>query len=673
MTNTSILKKIHNRSLWLIFLLLIATNLLFAQNSISQLKKSLVESTSDSARDVVYENLYKYYKYKNPDSALLYLEQGQEYFITHKYDAGLANMEYWLTTIYSAQGLHDLANKCGEDALNIYTNLNNKKGIASTNNLLGVIDGRLSNLVDATNHFYKALSIFESINDSDGICATYLKLGLTNDLNKNYDIAINFYHKGINLIKLKRHKSDLSYFYNNLGRVYAKMNNFDSALFYFESALNLCKKDSDNTSCLLTLNNMGNIMMAKYHDNEKAMIYFNQALDMAKKSKLPEEYTSIIIGISSTYSEKDKSKAIDLLQEALKISREIKNLPLQMDALNGMIEIYKSEKNYEQAMKLFEQSKEIEDSIFNINKTRALSSQAEVYEQDKLKAQIQKLEESKQTLKNRKNIILFGLLLSSGISIFVILLYQKTRKLNKLLTKREHELEELNIDRNKLFSIIGHDLKGPIGNLPSLIAICRNEFLPKEQLQKILEMMEISANASFRTLNNLLNWGKTQMVGEAFKPTQIMVNKVISNEISLLKISIENKSLTVLNTIPIDTEVHADPNEIEFVFRNILSNAVKYSNRYGVIELSQLPNSRPNRVTFAIKDYGCGISKERITKIFDQFVASMTGSENEKGNGIALKLCKEFVVKNHGDIWVESEEKISTTFFLTLDTNSPKA
>ncbi len=652
--------------------MLFSNNLIFAQENIGDLIKSLSQTQSDSAKNVFYEKIYKQYRFTNPDSGLFYLKQGREYFTIHKYDEGLANMEYYLSTTYSSQGLHDLANKCAEDALSIYTSINNKRGIAFTNNLLGVIDGRLSNLVDATNHFYKALSIFEYIHDSDGISATYLKLGLTNDLNRNYDIAIDFYRKGIKLIKLKKHKNDLSYFYNNLGTVYAKTNNLDSALYYFQLALDLCKIDSDKSSCLLSLNNMGNIMVAKYHDNEKAMVYFNQSLEMAKQSKLPEELSRIIIGIAMTYSESDKRKALEMLQEALKISREIKNLPLQTEALNGMMEIYKSEKNYEAAMEVFEQSKAIYDSIFNINKSRALASQAEVFEQDKLKAQIQKLEESRQTLKNRKNLILVGLLLSTGISIFVIVLYRKTRKLNKLLTKREHELEELNIDRNKLFSIIGHDLKGPIGNLPSLIEICRNEFLPKEQLQKILEMMEISTNASFRTLNNLLNWGKTQIDGEAFNPSLIIVNKIINNEISLLKISIENKSITILNSIPPETNIYADPNEIEFVFRNLLSNAVKYSNRFGVIELSQLPNSRPNRVTFAIKDYGCGISKDRITKIFDQFVASINGSENEKGNGIALKLCKEFVVKNHGDIWVESEEKIGTTFFLTLNTSAGK-
>lgn len=108
-------------------------------------------------------------------------------------------------------------------------------------------------------------------------------------------------------------------------------------------------------------------------------------------------------------------------------------------------------------------------------------------------------------------------------------------------------------------------------------------------------------------------------------------------------------------------------------FRNLLSNAVKYSNRFGIIELSQLPAGRPGRITFAIKDYGCGIDKDRISKIFDQFVSSQIGSENEKGNGIALKLCKEFVVKNDGDIWVESEVKIGTTFYLTLNTQGNKS
>ncbi len=652
--------------------IILFTSQLFGQDNISVLKKTIAETNNDSIRSDSYEQLYKHYKNIDPDTAIHYLKEGREYFTIHNYDKGLANMLSWLAISYSAQGMHDIASKSAEEALGIYTALNSQRGIAITNNLLGVIDGRLSNLTSATNHFYTALKIFETIKDTDGISNTYLKLGLVNDISKNYVVALDFYNKGIYLAKIINRSKSLSDLYNNKGTIYAKLNNLDSALVYFQQALNLCEQDSVHTECLLSLNNMGNIMEAKYHDNVKAMNYFNRALEIAIRSKQHGEHARILINIASIYINTDNAKAVILLEEALKTAKSVRNIPIQTEAINGLLEIYKDEKKYEEVIKLMEEEKNLNDTVFTINKSRALANLSEVYERDKLKSQIQTLEESKKDLKTRKNYFLGALLLSSGILIFVIFLYRKTRKLNKLLTTHEHELEELNIDRNKLFSIIGHDLKGPIGNLTSLIAICRNEFLPQEQLHKILEMMESSANASYRTLNNLLNWGKTQLVGESYTPVQIMVNKIINNEISLLKISIENKSLTILNSIPAGTEIFADTNETEFIFRNLLSNAVKYSNRFGIIEISQLEANRPNRVTFTIKDYGCGIDKDRITKIFDQFVSSKVGSENEKGTGIGLKLCKEFIVKNQGDIWVESEVNIGTTFYLTLNTQASK-
>lgn len=229
------------------------------------------------------------------------------------------------------------------------------------------------------------------------------------------------------------------------------------------------------------------------------------------------------------------------------------------------------------------------------------------------------------------------------------------------------ELKHLNATKDKFFSIISHDLRSPINGLLGYAEILSNELdnLEKDEIREFaMNIVEISKTTN-SLLTNILDWSRIQTGRISFQPEMIDVWKSADRIFNLLNPSASNKNITLSNTIKKETNIYADENMIHSILINLTGNAIKFTNSGGFVRLAC--KEEENHFHFTVTDNGVGISKTNIEKLLKpEIIFSSNGTAKEKGTGLGLLLCKEFVEKHSGKIWIESEEGHGTTFNFTI-------
>lgn len=235
------------------------------------------------------------------------------------------------------------------------------------------------------------------------------------------------------------------------------------------------------------------------------------------------------------------------------------------------------------------------------------------------------------------------------------------------VAERTQQLQELNATKDKFFSIIAHDLKNPFNTLMgfSELLLDHIDMYNLEQIKEYVGIIFDTSRTSYNLLENLLNWSRSQTGRLKMDPKEIDVAKMVSTNIKLLENPANNKNITLQSNIQEGTTAFADSNMIDTVFRNLISNSIKFTEAEGIIKIDTKKDA--DMLQICIADTGIGIKEESIGKLFsiDQNI-STKGTANETGTGLGLILCKEFIERNGGKIWVESEEKVGSQFYFTL-------
>lgn len=229
------------------------------------------------------------------------------------------------------------------------------------------------------------------------------------------------------------------------------------------------------------------------------------------------------------------------------------------------------------------------------------------------------------------------------------------------------EIQELNNSKDKIFSIIAHDLRGPIGNFKNLIQVVLEELADSDgnNIREIIELIDKQSTSAYYILDNLLSWALSQQNQLTFEPLKQALFPVVKVNIDLLANDAVQKNIKILNNVDESIEAFFDETLISVVIRNIIANAIKFTNKNGIISINCKLNNACIEVS--VSDNGIGISPERIDSLFNETSFEPTfGTNHEKGSGLGLKLCKTFVEKNNGKIWLESKLEKGTTFYFTI-------
>jgi signal transduction histidine kinase len=256
---------------------------------------------------------------------------------------------------------------------------------------------------------------------------------------------------------------------------------------------------------------------------------------------------------------------------------------------------------------------------------------------------------------------------------YIAVIYEdiNQRKLSEnLLIESEKNLEKLNLTKDKFFSIISHDLRGTLGTVKEITKLLYDEYDTFDDMErkKFLQSIKNSSNKIYLLLENLLEWSRSQRGLIKVNPEKFNLFYITNNCIDLLKSTSENKKINLLNFVPTDLVIVADLVLLNTIIRNLITNAVKFTPEGGIIEIGAINKKSANNFTeIYVKDTGVGMTKKTIEKLFKiEENVTNNGTYGETGTGLGLILCKEFVDKHDGNIWVESETGKGSTFYFTL-------
>jgi len=241
-----------------------------------------------------------------------------------------------------------------------------------------------------------------------------------------------------------------------------------------------------------------------------------------------------------------------------------------------------------------------------------------------------------------------------------------------MLVEQSKELQQLNASKDKFFSIIAHDLRGPLGGFMGLSEMIADESQPitPDEKKEMIRALSRSSRNIFNLLENLLEWSQMQNGKTAFVPRETSLSQLVSEGIKILADSGRNKNISIITDIAADQMVHADANMFQSVVRNLVSNAIKYTPKGGSVKITA-DLTENNTSVITVKDTGIGMKSEMVANLFKLNVNnSRPGTEGEHSTGLGLLLCKEFVERHGGELWVESEEGKGALFCFTIPANN---
>ena len=467
----------------------------------------------------------------------------------------------------------------------------------------------------------------------------------------------------------------------NLAHLYTQQGFYAQALEKHKSALAIIRSFRDKRKEALSLSDIGELYRLMEND-ERALANHIASLEIRQDLKDQKGMAASYNNIGALYyQQKNIDLAIANLQLALDAGRESQTQEQIRKSYEYLSMCYVAQEDYKKALEYKDLFLAISDFIqHEINEQQLLESQNRYFVEQK-QSQIRKLESirtqsEKQLSQERKIRNFLAALTGFGlvIAVLVIYLYLVKRRSNSIL-KAAHakvqeqnvQLQDLNATKDKFFSIISHDLKGPLNSLTSFSGLLMNhtDSLSKEEIKMLAKDLDKSLKNLFALLENLLEWSRSQTGNTEFKQTTFDLAAVLNDNKNLLEGQAASKKITVKGIDKKQVPIHAHRHSVNTVIRNLISNAIKFTPEGGTITLAV--QKVKNDVRVSIADTGVGMSAEVIQKLFRIDTKHTTkGTADEKGTGLGLILCKEFVEKNGGKIWAESEPGRGSVFYFTL-------
>ncbi|MEI7597236.1 MAG: tetratricopeptide repeat-containing sensor histidine kinase [Bacteroidota bacterium] len=609
-----------------------------------------------------------------------------------------------LGDVYFYQG--ELAKALEYDQLYLKTAQANKdkKEISKAYNNLGSIYNEIGDYLKALNFYQSSLKIKEEMNDYNGIMLTYSNIANIFSIQNDTAKAFVYFNKAIDIAIIQKDKRILSSNYANIGVLYSNFEMLDKAKTYIYKSLKLKKEINDKTGIGRDYNRLG-IICKKQKQYNKALEYYNQSLQIYKEAGDNRGLSNIYNNIGFIYLEQNKiNDAITILKisETICLLNKLDNNLL--DTYNGLSLCYEKNKNFTTSFNYFKKYKTLEDSLFSAENKKQMQNLLLKYESDKkdhqittlnkdmeLKKELISLKNNEISKQNRiRNLILLSLALALTLAFFIYRMYRNKLKLNDKLHSRNTEilrqkneieiqnakiqyqnqkLEDLNATKDKLFSIISHDLKTPFLSIFRVTEAIKNNYELYDEKQKKDFIFGINSESEnlCKLLDNLLLWSRSQRGILSFTPDFHNLKDSINEVLSILSQSAQLKEIRIIEDIDSDLYAYCDLNMAMTIFRNLISNAIKFTERKGEIIITS--EEIKQHVTISFKDNGTGITESDLRTLFDVSENKTTpGTEKEKGTGLGLILCKEFVEKNNGTIKVISEIGKGSTFLITLPT-----
>lgn len=668
-------------------------------NDIDNLTLELAFQDKDSLKIETSLKLIKaLYNVDDYEKALEYILKSEKLSNNLNYEKGIAEITYYKALIYAQKNDYINAISGYNKSKKLFSSLKDTLNIAKVNNSIGLIEIKrgnfnkglqfslasikelekrkltselnlaYSNLAKAyyntklhekaIEYYEKALNIQLRLNDNTGTNESHSKLAELYSNKKEHRKAIEYYEKVLESDQ-SNNDSIRGHVFPKLGGEYLQFNDYSKATKYLVKGYNINTRTKDDANLLLSLNNLGdlNLQQGRLKIAEKQLIEAGEiAKKLNNKTELLKHY-KLMRALDSTRERFDK--AFVWQREYYQLNNSIKRDKVKIiSQTETPIAL-----NTNQDFKVEEQKADIKPAKTITNSSLKTNN----------------------TLKKYK-LILYGLLAALiVVSALLVLIYLKrnstikyTQDLedknikielqNEAFSEQTKHLENVNNVKDKLFSIVSHDLKDSLSSINGFIDLLKDGSLSREEFDGLIPELSENANNASLLLFNLLNWSKSQMQSLEPKPSLFDIQEVFETKVKLIDQRVESKGIELIDHSLRDF-AYADRSMFEIVVQNLLANALKFCDDGDTITISNHISNGSCIVSIA--DTGIGISKENISKLFDNSSFTTMGTNNEKGTGLGLSICKELVELNQGKIWVESTKGIGSTFYVELPKSRP--
>jgi signal transduction histidine kinase len=549
------------------------------------------------------------------------------------YQNGIAGAYKNLGVYYMLKDANPLALDYFDKSYKLYISLNNRIGAAKALNNMGYFYSLIKDYKEGNDYYMQAAIVAKGLFEPQ-LKATWLgNIGVNFEAMGKLDSAYVYYKQMLALTSIKENRNLQGTAYSNLASYHLKKKNFRLAIQIAEKALYFLKADDNalNQEFASTYMILGK---AYYNlgEYQKARQFFEQSNDIAKRV----EYSEIIVENYHNF--------------------------YRLDSLEG---------NSKAALKNFLIYSQLHDSLTNANKNRKIAFYQIKFQSEKSHAENQRLrkeEEKNKVYMSRQQTRVITLAVAIGlILIAVFILSRVNRRMeskNKIIKQQNKNLEEANLVKNKLFSVIAHDLRTPFSHIIPLLEMIEKDQMDQADFKELAPLIKVNFLDNLLLVDNLLLWAKSQLDGFKLKPEAFNVYKLGEELKQFFREVSYQKNITIQNAIQQDMEILADRETIKIVMRNLISNAIKFTCEGGYITMGSKISK--GIATIQIIDTGVGIKNIDPEQLFTITTYTTLGTSNEKGTGMGLKICKDFIELNHGTINVESIESLGTTFSFTL-------
>ncbi len=566
-------------------------------------------------------------------------------------------------------------------AINFYKKAQSKFKLLKSHPLKNSVINNLANAYYHAGYYSESLTshlqdiTFNKQNKNEAKLAKgYGNLSLVYKALKNYQKASFYIQQAIETQKKLDLQFDLSISYLSAGSIQRKIKNYDSAFYFNKAALKISNTLKDTIGIAFAYFNIASVHFSK-KENAKAIDNYYKAKDIFTD----QNYTSKVLvcynNLSLCYRETgDTKKALMFSQKAYELATDLNNIALLEMVTETVYLTYNELGDYRDALKFRDLNMAYKDSLLNQEKVKEIAkieANYEIKSRDSEIALLNKNEEISSIKAEESEKIKYFLIIIAILLLFIIGYgynrYLAQKKIKLALSEANGQLKELNISKNKFFAIIAHDLRNPIAAFNNLTNALVNNFkhLSKEQLLNYLSNLNKSSSQINGLLENLLQWALSQTETLNLDLKEFNLSRVIQKNIDLLAQNAAQKSISFSFSEGKETMAYADPSTIDIVFRNIIANAIKFSNIESKIDI----NTRLTGefVEISIKDEGIGMTADEIEMLFDITKdTTKIGASTEKGSGLGLLLCSEYIKKSKGEILVKSIINIGSTFIIKL-------
>ncbi len=589
------------------------------------------------------------------------------------------------------------AQDVAQQELQLSLKLRNTPGEATAYRHMGIACSGSGNSAIAIDFYLKAIRLYEQLNEQFFVAACYNNMGSVYIDLKQWDKAKKNLNKAIQIwTMVKDGQEGVAIALSNLASVYVAQKQDSLALVNYQRSIQIAQKiDLPEVLCESQTNIAGIYISSK--DYATASQYLQKALPVALEIPSNEVLTQIYYYQSKIAMAQNRlDEALGKATQSLSLARQISYSQWIVKCYDQLAKLYALEGRYERVAHFQALYITLNDSLNTAEQTLTVEKLQYDYQLEKKDLMTQsllkdkKLKEEKiaqDDIKKKGGLAL--LLVFIATTIFYRIIYQRQKRMNQVMVLQQQEIQgqneeikqqneqmllqrenlaKANVALNKLFSIISHDLQAPFRAIRGILSLFDDELLDPEEMQDATRKLSERVNKTSELLDNLLHWSKSQLKGFEVHGQPFDVVAVVSKSVGMLEIIASQKQIRLAVETPPALEAYADPDMVDTILRNLISNAIKFSKSNDTVWIRAIDGEA--YVSVSVQDEGQGMDTETQQKILNSAgFYSTLGTTGERGTGLGIHLCQEFLTLNGGQLTLASTIGQGSTFTFTL----PKA